>query len=113
MDDYNVGPNGEDEELHSQSEAEEEELDVDAGLFVDDDFPEEEYQDVDADAHVDDDPLRTAEGLQYRRTDVRTTNNQQPPNQPTTNQPPTPMIRKQTNFRQPTQKRTHERHIKS
>ena len=62
MDDYSVGPNGEDEELHSQSEEEE---DVDAGLFVDDGLQEEEYQDVDADAPVeDDDPLRTAEGLQ-------------------------------------------------
>ena len=62
MDDYSVGPNGEDEELHSQSEEEEEELE-DAGLFVDDGIQDEEYQDVDADAQVDDDPLRTAEGL--------------------------------------------------
>ena len=65
MDDYNVGPNGEEEEVHSQSEEEEEELDDDTGLFADDDFPEEEYQDVDVDASRDDDPLRTAEGLQW------------------------------------------------
>ena len=72
MDDYNVGLNGEEEEVHSQLE-EEEFDDDDDGLF-EDDFHEDEYQDVDADASRDDDPLRTAEGLQresYHETDVR------------------------------------------
>ena len=55
MDDYNVGPYGEEEEVHSQLE--EEEFDDDEELF-DDDFQDDEYQDVEADASRDDYPLR-------------------------------------------------------